>query len=80
MQTITINRLTYSVTAIEDTRDAKGVHYELRGVRGASYFTMRNIHNGLMTVWNAKSNTYNRGPFDGEWLTDENGKLETRNA
>lgn len=50
-------------------------HYELSGVRGSQYYTMRNVHKPhLMFLVNARN--FTSKVMDRVWLSDEKGYLE----
>jgi hypothetical protein len=73
--TITIGRLTYTVT----TKTAKNgdTVYLLEGIRGALYSTVRNVHTPSK-VFLIGAGKRLRGPMGKRtvWLTDASGSLE----
>lgn len=74
-QVIVIRGRKFEVNSLTRTND-KGEEkcfFELKGVRGAHYFTMTNIHSGLHFVFNGHGGKL---PFDGVWLKDNDGVLE----
>jgi hypothetical protein len=75
-QSITIRGRKFDVTLKSRVNnEGKAVRYfELKGARGAEYFTMTNVHSGLHFVCNARR--VSAMPFDGVWLKDNDGVLE----
>lgn len=76
-QVITIRGRKFEVSPIFRT-NAKGEQkrfFELKGVRGAHYFTMTNVHSGLHFIFNGRK-MLAALPFDGVWLKDNDGVLE----
>jgi hypothetical protein len=76
-QVITIRGRNFEVSPLFRT-NPKGEQvrfFELKGVRGAHYFTMTNVHSGLHFIFNGRRA---RGtlPLDGVWLKDNDGVLE----
>ena len=72
MQTVTIGRTTYTVKGT----DAETIPYELIGSRGASYFLIRSMPDGLLRGVNMKSRHSGvLGPF-----TDHDGPLRAING
>lgn len=73
--TLTIGKRVFVVTQ-ERLHEGRPV-YELRGPRGAHYFTMRNHWKPeLMFLCNGRRCGLAKGLAEGVWLTDKNGKLE----
>lgn len=74
MTTLDIGSRTYQVSTMTEYNGQPV--WELRGKRGAHYFTMRNVHDPLvMFVCDARG----FGPvksLDHVWLTDRSGSLE----
>lgn len=72
---LTINGREFEVTVSTMLDPDRRRAYELRGKRGASYYTMRNVPNpDLMFVVNV---TFTKSTgLEGVWLTDKNGVLE----
>lgn len=75
--TLKIGRLEFSVTSEEKmVMGRKEVVYELKGKRGAHYFTMRNFHRPeMMFVCNGRGFGA-ASQFQGTWLTDKDGSLK----
>ena len=76
MQTeLTIGRTTYKVKKLAETKPIS-VAYVLTGPRGAEYNLIRNGPNPtLLFATNGRKFSAST-PFEGEWFTDEKGKLE----
>lgn len=69
--TIIIRGRQYAVERIE--RPGKELRYRLTGKRGASFFTMRNVHrpDAMFVVPHSLGNK----TLEGVWLSDKTGEL-----
>lgn len=78
MSTITIRGREFTVSVRPDDEHTRkhGVVYELKGKRGAHYFTMRNAkHPEQMFVCDARRFGM-AATMEGVWIMDKNGSLE----
>lgn len=76
--TLALGRRVFTVTKHVDPtiEPALQTYYRLRGVRGASYFTLHNLRRPeYLFVCNDKPSFGHSTPFDGMWLMDKDGAL-----
>lgn len=73
---VRIGRLSFRVTVVDGKTDCGRPVYELTGVRGAKYRTMRNVHGGWMFLIHAGTRGFGMASaMRGVRLSDAGGAL-----